>query len=242
MIQRYILLLCCCLVFACASDADSTSASVPSTNTESTSTPKSATQTEEKAVSDRLKKSSKKQIVFFGNSLSAGYGLDNPQLGFVGLIATRMFEAQVLDYQVANAGLSGETTAGGVERVDWFLRRPVSIFVLELGGNDGLRGIDPATTKKNLQTIIDKVRSKQPEAKIVLAGMEAPPNMGEKFTQDFRVLYKDLAEENDIRLIPFLLEGVAGDAKLNLPDGIHPNEAGHRIVANNVWHVIQNLF
>ncbi len=242
MIQRCILLFCCLVIFSCADDASTTAMANEQVATTETPAPSAEKAAQEK-IKEQLNKNRnrKKQIVFFGNSLSAGYGLDQPQLGFVGLIATRMFDAQV-DYQVVNGGLSGETTAGGVERVDWYLRSPMSIFVLELGGNDGLRGIDPAETKKNLQTIIDKVRTKSPDTKIVLAGMEAPPNMGEKFTKNFRNLYKELAKENDIALIPFLLEGVAGDPKLNLPDGIHPNEEGHRIVTNTIWHTIQNMF
>lgn len=243
MIQRCILFFCCIILFSCADDAATTATTKEqiAATERPKATPSEKTAQEKKREKLNKNSSRKKQIVFFGNSLSAGYGLDKPQLGFVGLIAARMFDAGV-EYQVVNGGLSGETTAGGVERVDWYLRSPIAIFVLELGGNDGLRGIDPAATKKNLQAIIDKVRAKQPETKIVLAGMEAPPNMGEKFTKNFRNLYKGLAEENDVALIPFLLEGVAGDSKLNLPDGIHPNEEGHRIVTNTIWHTIQNMF
>lgn len=246
--QKYLLLLCCCLVLACASDkaTDNTTTNTDTSVTKTEKKPaneKMATTTEQERIKAEMAKrrSRKKQIVFFGNSLAAGYKLDNPQKGFVGLIADRMIGAGIT-YQLVNAGLSGETTAGGLERIDWYLRTPISILVIELGGNDGLRGINPANTKQNLQGIIDKVLAKDPTTKIVLAGMEAPPNMGEKFTANFRKLYKELADENKIRLIPFLLDGVAGDPSLNLPDGIHPNEEGHRIVANNVWHYIQNLF
>ena len=243
MIQRSILFFCCLFIFACANESSTSSKAAVTLEEAVAPTPKTKKEKSQDEMRKQLQKNRKlkKQIVFFGNSLSAGYGLANPQACFVGLTAARLADARV-NYQVVNAGLSGETTAGGVERVDWFLRTPMSIFVLELGGNDGLRGIKPAATKKNLQAIIDKVKAKQPEVKIVLAGMEAPPNMGAQFTQDFRKLYKELAEENKLRLIPFLLEGVAGDPKLNLPDGIHPNEAGHRIVANNIWEVIQNMF
>ncbi|MCB0633873.1 MAG: arylesterase [Saprospiraceae bacterium] len=177
------------------------------------------------------------KIVFFGNSLTAAYGLD-PAEGFPALIQTRLDEANY-HYQVVNAGLSGETSAGGNERVDWILQQIVDVFVLELGGNDGLRGIDPESTYRNLQSIIDKVKTKAPETKIILAGMEAPPNMGKEYTTAFRQVYTRLAGENDLPLIPFLLEGVAGIPDLNQPDGIHPNTEGQKIVANNVWKILQ---
>ena len=176
-------------------------------------------------------------IVFFGNSLSAGYGLE-PEQAFPALIQQRL-DSLGYDYEVINAGVSGETSAGGKARVDWILRQPVDIFVLELGGNDGLRGIPPEETRANLQAIIDKVQAEQPEAQIILAGMEAPPNMGADFTGAFRRLYPALAAENDIPLIPFLLAGVGGEPHLNQPDGIHPNARGARIVADNVWEVLE---
>ncbi|MCB0618949.1 MAG: arylesterase, partial [Saprospiraceae bacterium] len=144
-------------------------------------------------------------------------------------------------YQVVNAGLSGETTAGGRERIDWVLRQGVDIFVLELGGNDGLRGIDPAATYENLKAIIETVRAKDPQTTIVLAGMQAPPNMGADFTSAFRAVYPRLAEEYDLKLIPFLLEGVGGRPDLNLPDGIHPTPRGHRMVAETIWDVLAPL-
>lgn len=178
-------------------------------------------------------------IVFFGNSLSAGYGL-KPEQSFPALIQDRI-DSLGYPYEVVNAGVSGETTSGGASRVDWVLRRPVDIFVLELGGNDGLRGIPPEESRKNLQTIIDKVKDRHPDAEIILAGMEAPPNMGPEFTRDFRRIYPELAAENDVTLLPFLLEGVGGESSLNQADGIHPNEEGARIVAENVWEVLEPL-
>ena len=181
-------------------------------------------------------KDTKKSIVFFGNSLTAAYGLD-PGQGFVGLIRNRV-DSLGLDYKVVNAGLSGETTAGGRERVDWILKQQVDVFILELGGNDGLRGIDPDASYNNLQAIVDKVKAKYPSAKIVLAGMEAPPNMGPEFTQAFRSIFPKLAEANDLALIPFLLDKVGGEKELNLPDGIHPNPEGHKIVAETIWKVL----
>jgi len=180
-----------------------------------------------------------KRIVFFGNSLAAGYGLDDPKQGFVGVIERRL-DSLGYDYEVVNAGLSGETTAGGRERVDWILEQPVDIFVLELGGNDGLRGIKPASSYENLKAIIEKVQAAYPDSKILLAGMEAPPNLGDEFTTTFRQMYPQLAEEYDnVYRIPFLLEGVAAEPELNLPDGIHPTAEGHEIVADNVWAVLK---
>ena len=182
----------------------------------------------------------KKTIVFFGNSLTAAYVLDDPSQGFVGLIQKKI-DSLKLNYKVINAGVSGETTSGGNSRIDWLLKQPLDIFVLELGGNDGLRGIPVSETKKNLQAIIDKVHAKYPEAKLVLAGMQIPPNIGQKYASDFRAVYADLAKKNDLTLIPFLLEGVGGEAKLNLPDGIHPTAEGHKILAENVWVEIKDL-
>ena len=182
----------------------------------------------------------KKTIVFFGNSLTAAYGLDDPSQGFAGLIQKRI-DSLGLGYKVINAGVSGETTSGGNSRIDWLLKQPLDVFVLELGGNDGLRGIPVSETKKNLQAILDKVHAKYPDAKLVLAGMQIPPNMGQKYASEFRAVYAEIAKANDLTLIPFLLEGVGGEAKLNLPDGIHPTEEGHKILAENVWVKIKGL-
>lgn len=175
----------------------------------------------------------KKTILFFGNSLSAGWGLE-PEEGFTGIIQQRI-DSLGLDYQVINGGLSGETTASGLNRLDWFLEEEPYVFVLELGGNDGLRGIAVSETKKNLQQIIQMVQKKYPQTKILLAGMQIPPNMGQAYSEEFRSIFPDLAKDEDVTLIPFLLEGVAGDPDLNLPDGIHPSKEGHRIVAETVW-------
>jgi acyl-CoA thioesterase I len=180
-----------------------------------------------------------KTIVFYGNSLTAGYGVD-PSESFPSIVQDKIDSLQ-LPYKVINAGVSGETTAGGKSRIDWILRQPVNIFVLELGGNDGLRGIPIAETSKNLQAIIDRVREKYPEAKIILAGMQVPPNMGRNYATQFRVVFEQLAAKNKVELIPFLLENVGGIASLNQGDGIHPNPQGHRIVAENVWKVLQQM-
>jgi acyl-CoA thioesterase-1 len=182
---------------------------------------------------------SKKLILFFGNSLSAGYGIDADD-AFPGLVADRI-DSLGLDYRVVNGGLSGETTASGLSRLDWFLEEEPAIFVLELGGNDGLRGIPLTETKKNLKGIIQKVRSKYPKTTILLAGMQIPPNMGPEYTSEFRELYPNVAEEENVVLIPFLLEGVAGNPDLNLPDGIHPTEEGHLIVFETIWEYLEDL-
>lgn len=180
-------------------------------------------------------------IVFFGDSLTAGYGLDDPFThAFPALIEQKVQEAN-LPYRVVNAGLSGETSAGGLRRVDWVLRQSIDIFVLALGANDGLRGIEPAVTRENLQGIIDRVRAKNPDVKIVLAGMNMPPSMGADYVREFAEVFPDLAKKNQTAFVPFLLEGVGGRRALNQPDQIHPTEAGHVILAENVWKVLRPL-
>lgn len=196
-------------------------------------------QSEEEMVTAEAEEQKKGKIIFFGDSLTAAYGLD-PGEGFPAIIQSKIEDAG-LNYTVVNAGLSGETSAGGNERVDWVLQQSVDIFVLELGANDGLRGIAPVVTYNNLQAIIDKVRAKAPEARIVMVGMEAPPNMGEEYTGAFRSVFKRLAEANDLPLVPFLLKDVGGIPELNQPDGIHPNREGQKIVADNVWEILQPL-
>jgi acyl-CoA thioesterase-1 len=192
-----------------------------------------------KKVDSSALKESRKNIVFYGNSLTAGYGVD-PSVAFPALIQEKI-DSLRLPYQVINAGLSGETSAGGNSRIDWVLRQPVYIFILELGGNDGLRGIALSETSRNLQSIINKVKLKYPSAKIILAGMQIPPNLGRTYTSEFRNLFQQLAFSNKIMLIPFLLEGVGGIPALNQQDGIHPNFAGHKIVAENVWSALKPL-
>ena len=176
-------------------------------------------------------------IVFFGNSLTAGYGVD-PTEAFPALIQEKM-DSLHLRYKVINAGVSGETTSGGLARIDWILKQPPAVFVLELGGNDGLRGIPLTETKKNLQLIIDRVKQKNPSTKIILAGMMIPPNMGNQYTHTFQEIYPSLATSNHVDLIPFLLEGVGGNPALNQQDGIHPTAEGHKIVAENVWRILK---
>ncbi len=181
----------------------------------------------------------KKTIVFFGNSLTAGYGL-SPSQAFPALIQNKI-DSLGLPYKVVNAGVSGETSSGGNSRIDWILRQPLDVFVLELGANDGLRGIPISQTKKSLQSIIDKVKAKNPDAKLVLAGMQIPPNMGQQYATEFRNIYPELANENGMKLIPFLLQGVGGEVRLNQEDGIHPTAEGHRILADNVWQQLQTV-
>lgn len=180
----------------------------------------------------------RKSILFFGNSLTAGYGLEDPSDAFPEVIQQKI-DSLGLPYQVINAGLSGETTAGGVNRINWLLKQKVDVFVLELGANDGLRGIPVSETKKNLQSILDTVKVKYPNAKRILLGMEVPPNMGGKYAAEFRLIFRDIAEKNKIPFVPFMLEGVAGNVKLNLRDGIHPTAEGYKIVAENVWEVLK---
>lgn len=176
-------------------------------------------------------------VLFFGNSLTAGYGLDASQ-AFPALIQGKI-TARGWPFKVVNAGLSGDTTAAGLRRIDWLLQRPVTVLVLELGINDGLRGLPLDEVKKNLQTIIDRTRHKYPQAALVLAGMQLPPNFGPEYRRRFQRLFPELAAANGAALIPFLLEGVGGVPDLNLPDGIHPTAAGHQIIAENVWPVLE---
>jgi len=183
--------------------------------------------------------SSPKVILFFGDSLTAGYGL-SPEEAFPALVERSLVRIGA-NVKVINAGLSGETSAGGLTRVEWILRQPIDVFVLELGANDGLRGLPLDQTRKNLQAIIDKVKSKYPGTKVVLAGMMVPPNMGKDYATSFQNMFKELAAKNDCVLIPFLLEGVGGIEKLNQADGIHPNVEGHKIVAANIVKVVAPL-
>ena len=180
-----------------------------------------------------------KKILFFGDSITAGYGLDEEQ-AFPALIQERI-DSLGWNFNAVNAGLSGETSAGGLRRVDWMLRQDFSIFVLELGGNDGLRGIDLESTKKNLEEIIEKVRNKKPDAKIILTGMQVPPNLGPDYTSQFQEMYPEIAEEKNVTLIPFLLEEVGGNPELNQADGIHPTAKGHKIIAETVWETLKPI-
>ncbi|TAK46226.1 MAG: arylesterase [Saprospiraceae bacterium] len=213
------------LLFSCQPASQPIGGKTPESKTANSAQEKSAPQT--------------KNIVFFGNSLTAAYRLD-PSQGFVYLLQQRL-DSLGLPYKTINAGLSGETTAAGLARLPWVIRQPVDIFVLELGGNDALRGIAPATSFDNLNAIITAVKTKYPTAKIVIAGMMAPPNLGPDYTAAFNEMYPRLAKKHKATLIPFLLENVGGIPKLNLSDGIHPNEEGQKIVEENVWNELKKL-
>jgi acyl-CoA thioesterase-1 len=180
-----------------------------------------------------------KTILFFGDSLTAGYGLDDPANAFPGVISKRI-DSLKLPYKVVNAGVSGETSAGGNGRIDWTLKQKVDIFILELGANDGLRGISPTETTKNLQSIVDKVKAKYPDAKLVMLGMQVPPNMGADYVNKFKAVFPTIATKNKMALVPFLLQGVGGHPDLNQADGIHPTEKGAKIVADNVWTILKS--
>ncbi len=182
-----------------------------------------------------------KNILFFGNSLTAGYGLRNPEMvSFPALIGQKINAAH-LDYKVINAGLSGDTSIGGLNRISYWISQPVSVFVLELGINDIMQGIKPQTTLVNLQAVTDKVKTKYPGVKMVLMGMEIPPFIPVPFASQFREVYSHLAEKNQMVFVPFFLEGVAGKPHLNLPDRLHPNGEGYKVIAEKVWPVIRDL-
>jgi acyl-CoA thioesterase I len=178
-------------------------------------------------------------ILFLGDSLSAGLGVQ-PEQAFPALIEQKI-HARNLPFEVLNAGLSGDTSAGGLRRIDWLLEKKIDVLVLELGANDGLRGLPIVAMELNLQAIIDRVKAKNPEAKIVIAGMQIPPNLGADYATAFRAAFAELAQKNNAALIPFLLEGVGGHLEMNQRDQIHPTPAGHKIVAETVWRVLEPL-
>jgi acyl-CoA thioesterase-1 len=177
-------------------------------------------------------------VVFVGTSLTAGLGLTDPDEAYPALIQKKI-DSLGLNYRVVNAGVSGETSAGALQSIGWLMRSPASVVVIETGANDGLRGLSVAAMRANIQAIIDTVKSEHPDARIVLAGMEAPPNLGARYTSSFREVFPELARANHATLIPFLLEGVAGVDSLNQADGIHPNPEGARVVADTVWRVLR---
>ena len=179
------------------------------------------------------------RVVFLGDSLTAGYALDADQ-AYPALVQ-QMIDERQWPFRVVNSGISGDTTAGGLRRLDWLMRQPFSVLVVALGANDGLRGFNPNVTKSNLSQIIDKSRSRYPSASILLVGMKLPTNMGEDFARAFESIFSLLAAEYNIPFMPFLLEGVAGDPELNLPDGIHPTSEGQKILAANVWNHLEPI-
>ena len=205
---------------------------------EESSAPQKATP--KKTTVAKVEKQKKRDVILcFGNSLTEGYGL-NSEESYPNLLQNKL-DSFGYDYEVVNAGLSGETTAGGRGRLNWVLKNNVNIFILELGANDGLRGIPLKTTNDNLKDIIDTVKAKSPNVEIVLAGMQIPPNLGIEYTNGFESIFPNLAKTHKIHLIPFLLEGVAGNPSLNQADGIHPTTEGTKRVVENVWKVIESL-
>lgn len=211
-----------CVILACGSDRRA-AGEAPASATSDTS---SRAATDDRPV-----------VLFLGTSLTAGLGLD-PADAYPALIQ-RKIDSAGLGFRAVNAGVSGETSADGLRRIDWLLRQPIRVLVLELGANDALRGQDLEALRHNLQAIIDSVRARDPDVRIVVAGMEAPPNLGARYATAFRELFRDLARRNHAALIPFLLADVAGRPELNQADGIHPTAAGARIVAGNVWRTLE---
>lgn len=191
------------------------------------------------SISSYAQSASSKTILFFGDSITAGLGVDKSK-AFPALIQNKIDSAGI-NYEVINGGLSGETSAGGLRRIDWVLQREIDIMILELGGNDGLRGIDLADTRQNLQQIINKVQTKYPDVRIILAGMQVPPNLGQEYTREFQQIYPDLAEENSLPLIPGILDKLGGNEALMQSDGIHPTVEGHKVIANNIWQTLEPM-
>ena len=178
-------------------------------------------------------------VVFLGTSLTAGLGLE-PEQAYPALIQ-RKIDSAGLGYRVVNAGVSGETSAGARRRIEWLLRQPVAVLVVETGANDGLRGLPTDSLRANIQAVIDRAKRAEPAPRIVLLGMRVPPNYGRRYSREFETVYPELAEANDAELVPFILDGVGGIAALNQPDGIHPTEEGQRIMAETVWRVLEPL-
>ena len=222
----FYLFLCCISFMACNDE--------PANSNQAT-----ATKTKEVETTLRKDKNDKKVILFYGNSLTAGFGLDENQ-SFPSLIEDRI-DSLGLDYTVVNAGLSGETTSGGLKRIDWVMKQKVDIFILELGANDMLRGLPLDQTRANLSAILSIVQSKNPEAKIGICEMMAAPNMGENYVKEFAKIYKDLSARSNIEFIPFFLNGVAGNEDLLLKDGKHPSAKGQVIVAQNIWKALEKM-
>jgi acyl-CoA thioesterase I len=178
-----------------------------------------------------------KTILFLGDSITAGYGVD-PSQAYPAIIQNKI-DAKGWPFRVINAGQSGDTSAGGLNRLEWLLKNRIDVLVLELGANDGLRGLPVENTRQNLQAIIDRTRERYPQVKIIIAGMKLPPNLGEDYSRRFGAIFSDLAKKNKTGLVPFVLEGVGGVRNLNLGDAIHPTAEGHKLVAANVWRVLE---
>ena len=223
-LRFYTLLLAVALIVSCG-PADK----IPAETTTKTS------------VTNASHNSNAKNILVFGDSLTAGYGLDDPGSESYPSVIQQKIDSLKLPYKVINGGLSGKTSAGGLSRIDWLLRQKVDIFILELGANDGLRGLPINQTNSNLQAIINKVKSKYPQTPIIITGMLVPPNMGDDYAYSFKKIFLQLARQNNATLVPFLLQNVAGIPALNQADGIHPTAKGAKIVAQNVWVVLKRM-
>ena len=180
------------------------------------------------------------RIVILGDSITAGFGLDDPNQAYPAILQQKI-DAAGLPYTVANAGLSGDTTAGGLRRVDWALGEGAEVLIIALGGNDGLRGLSPNQTEENLLGIIKKARAKSPGITVIIAGMQMPENMGREFVDKFSAVFLRVAQEAGVTLLPFLLEGVGGVPELNQADMIHPTPEGQKKVAENVWKVLEKV-
>jgi acyl-CoA thioesterase I len=182
--------------------------------------------------------STRPRVVCLGDSLTAGYGLASPDQAYPALLERKLAEAG-FDYEVINAGVSGDTSAGGLSRLEWSLQGDVRVLIVALGGNDALRGLPPSELERNLSAIIKAARTRH--VRVLLLGMEAPPNFGEHYTREFRAVFRDLAAGQDVRLIPFFLDGVAGVPRLNQADGIHPTAEGQRRLTDNIWPDLRRL-
>jgi acyl-CoA thioesterase I len=222
------------LAAACKSSRADESATLADTVTKASTSPRADSV---RAASSAVATAGGHTVLFVGTSLTAGLGL-NPDSAYPQLIQQKIEEAH-LPFEVVNAGVSGETTAGLLRRLDWLLRGRFDVVLVESGANDGLRGTPVATVRQNLREIVSRIRSVHPAARVMLVQMEAPPNMGQTYTTAFHVMYGDVARENGATLVPFLLQGVAGDRELNQADGMHPNQRGEHIVADNVWRSLE---
>jgi len=200
----------------------------------------SATQSRKQYISQKVLMVMKR-ILFFGDSLTAGYGLANVSFDSLPALLQQKIDQEKLSFSITNAGISGDTTAGGLQRIDLLLHQPIDVFVLELGANDILRGIAPKTSLKNLQGIVDKVTAKYPAAKLLLLGMELPAWIPGLVVAEFSAIFRQIAEANKMKLVPFFLDGVAGVKHLNLQDGIHPTAAGYKVIADTVWPSLKEL-
>jgi acyl-CoA thioesterase-1 len=187
----------------------------------------------------RVTRTARPRIVLLGTSLTAGLGVP-PDSAYPAILQRRI-DSLGVGWEVVNAGVSGETAAGGLRRAAWVFREPFAALVIELGANDGLRGTEPDSVRATLQALVDLAQRRAPEAAIVVAGMEAPPNLGPRYTSRFRAIFGDLAHVNGLALIPFLLDGVGGVDSLNQADRIHPNAAGHRVLAETVWKAVEPI-